>query len=206
MSEIREALQAVDRHTRYLSQRALEAIITQTRVPVIHLCTSLYRASVIRQALNDDAFMFRNKEFGCEDIQVAFVMARQGNIAYLPDVTLNYSQGQETISFSPNYHKQFTFARRVGDLSHYIATKHGIASEHTERYFNARAFELGMYAFRAYDQQLLQEAEAHTSKWVRKPSASLQWLFFVMRHPGLWRLGLQARRVFVNAKQLLRRK
>ena len=29
MSEIREALQAVNRHTRYLSQRALEAIITQ---------------------------------------------------------------------------------------------------------------------------------------------------------------------------------
>ena len=29
MSEIREALQAVDRHTRYLSQRALEFIITQ---------------------------------------------------------------------------------------------------------------------------------------------------------------------------------
>lgn len=29
MSEIREALQAVDRHTRYLSQRALESIITQ---------------------------------------------------------------------------------------------------------------------------------------------------------------------------------
>ena len=187
-------------------KQMLEAIITQTRVPIIHLCTSLYRASVIRQALNDDAFMFRNKEFGCEDIQVAFVMARQGNIAYLPDVTLNYSQGQETISFSPNYHKQFTFARRVGDLSHYIATRHGITSEHTERYFNARAFELGMYAFRAYDQQLFQEAEAHASKWVRKPSASLQWLFFVMRHPGLWRLGLQARRVFVNAKQLLRRK
>ena len=29
MSEIREALQAVGNHTRYLSQRALEAIITQ---------------------------------------------------------------------------------------------------------------------------------------------------------------------------------
>ena len=29
MSEIREALQAVNRHTRYLSQRALESIITQ---------------------------------------------------------------------------------------------------------------------------------------------------------------------------------
>ena len=186
-------------------KQMLEAIITQTRIPVIHLCTSLYRASIIRQALNEDSFMFRNKEFGCEDIQVAFVMAQQGNIAYLADVTLNYSQGLETISFSPNYHKQFTFARRVGDLSYYIATKHGIVSEQTERYFNARAFELGMYAFRAYDLQLFQEARKQTSKWIRKPSASLQWLFFVMQHPWLWRLGLQTRKVFVNVKQLLRR-
>jgi glucosyltransferase len=148
--------------------------------------------------------MFHNKEFGCEDIQVAFTMALQGNIAYIPDVTLNYSQGQETISFSPDYHKQFTFARRVGDLSHYIATKHGIASDNTKLYFNARAFELGMYAFRAYDQQLYQEAKARTEKWVRKPSSSLQWLFFVMRHATLWRLGLLARKVFVSVKQVLR--
>ena len=187
-------------------QAMLEAIITQTRIPVVHLCTSLYRASVIRQALREDPFMFRNKEFGCEDVQVAFVMALQGKIAYLSDVTLNYSQGQETVSFSLNYHKQFTFAKRVGDLSHYIATKYGIESKNIERYFYARAFELGMYAFRAYDPQLCQETIIHTRKWVRKPSMSLRLLFFVMRHPWLWRIGLQARRIFVTTKQLLRQK
>ena len=184
----------------------LEAIITQTRIPVIHLCTSLYRASIIRQALQEDPFMFRNKEFGCEDIQVAFVMALQGKIAYLPDVTLNYNQGQETVSFSLNYHKQFTFARRVGDLSHYIATKYGMESKKIERYFYARAFELGMYAFRANDQQLYQTTIIHTRKWVRKPSMSVRLLFFVMRTPWLWRIGLQARKLFVIVKQVLRQK
>jgi len=184
----------------------LEAIITQTRIPVVHLCTSLYRASVIRQALQEDPFMFRNKEFGCEDIQVAFAMALQGKIAYVPDVTLNYNQGQETISYSLNYHKQFTFARRVGDLSHYIATKHGIESQNTERYFHARAFELGMYAFRAHDQQLYLETIVHTRKWIRKPSISLRLLFFIMRRPWLWRIGLQVRKVIVTAKQVLRQK
>lgn len=185
-------------------QQMLEAIITQTRIPVIHLCTSLYRASVIRQALHDDSFLFRNKEFGCEDLQVAFIMALQGEIAYVPDVTLNYSQGHESISFSPNYHKQFTFARRVGDLSYYLATKYGIESNNTEHYFNVRAFELGMYAFRAYDEQLYEEAKEYIKKWVNKPSASLKLLFFVMRHPYLWRLGLQVRKVFVTVKQVLR--
>lgn len=184
----------------------LEAIITQTRIPVIHLCTSLYRASVIRQALHEDPFMFRNIEFGCEDIQVAFVMALKGEIAYLPDVTLNYNQGQETISFSHNYHKQFTFARRVGDLSHYIATKYGIESKNTERYFQIRAFELGMYAFRAHDQQLYHETIVHTRKWVQKLSISLWLLFFIMRYQWLWRIGLQARKVFVIVKQVLRPK
>ena len=37
MSEIREALQAVNRHTRYLSQRALETIITQQQEPWVRL-------------------------------------------------------------------------------------------------------------------------------------------------------------------------
>ena len=88
--------------------------------------------------------------------------------------------------------------------SYYIATKHGIASEHTERYFNARAFELGMYAFRTYDQRLFQEAEGQANKWIRKPSASLQRLFFIMRHKWLWRIALLARKGIVSAKQALR--
>lgn len=182
----------------------LEAIVTQTRVPVIHLCTSLYRTSVIRQALEEDPFLFRNKEFGCEDIQVAFTMALHGDIAYIPDVTLNYSQGHESISYSPDYQRQFTFARRVGDLSYYIATKHGMKSEKTTQYFQARTFELGMYAFRAFDQQLFQETKAHAKQWLQQPSASLQLLFAVMRHPWLWKIGLLARKVFVSAKQVLR--
>ena len=41
----------------------LPAIITQTNRPVVHLCTSLYRAETILKAYHDDTFMFRNKEF-----------------------------------------------------------------------------------------------------------------------------------------------
>lgn len=187
-------------------QQMLIAIITQTKVPVIHLCTSLYRASVIREALSNDPFLFRNKEFGCEDIQVAFTMALHGNIAFVPDVTLNYSQGHESVSSSLDYHKQFTFASRIGDLSYYIATKHCLKNKKTERYFNARAFEIGMYAFRACDRQLYLQAKEQTKKWVQSPSKSLQLLFFVMRHRWLWKIGLMARKAFVNVKQLLHRK
>ena len=53
MSEIREALQAVNRHTRYLSQRALEAIITQQqeaaeRFSSIHTVTT-HRKNIFRK-------------------------------------------------------------------------------------------------------------------------------------------------------------
>jgi len=187
-------------------KQMLEAIITQTRIPVIHLCTSLYRASIIRKALKDDPFLFRNKEFGCEDIQVAFMMALQGNIAYVPDVTLNYSKGHESISFSPNYNKQFSFAKCVGNLSYYLATKHNYKSNKMERYFNARSYELGMYAFRAYNPKLYQEAKKLASKWTHSPSTSLQLLFFVMHHPWFWRIGLHARKIFVTVKQVFHKK
>lgn len=66
----------------------LEAIVTQLARPVIHSCTSLYCADVMLRAYREDTYLFRNKDFGCEDLQVAFVMASKGKIAYLPDVCL----------------------------------------------------------------------------------------------------------------------
>ena len=48
MSEIREALQAVDRHTRYLSQRALEAIITQKQEEEEHSILTSTEKEIIK--------------------------------------------------------------------------------------------------------------------------------------------------------------
>lgn len=56
--------------------------------------------------------MFRNKDFGCEDLQICFIMAYMGKIAYIPKITLYYSYGRETVSFSNNDKKQFIFVKK----------------------------------------------------------------------------------------------
>lgn len=182
----------------------LEAIITQTRTPVVHLCTAVYRTAIVIKALKEDPSLLRNDDFGCEDVPITFLMAHQGDIAYLPDVTLHYSQGHDSISCSANDTKQFRFAKRVTYLSYCLAERYQIRSAKTQHYFQLRLFELGMHAFRAHDKSLLQETLRCKEQWHITDSMKTDMLFAVMRHDWLWKLGLLARKVFVSAKQLLR--
>jgi len=132
----------------------LEDIIIQTDLPVIQLCTSLYRRDIVLEEMQKDEYMFRNKEFGCEDLQISFVMALHGDIAFLQDRTLNYTVGHESISYSQDYSKQFRFTKRVTDLSYYLTQKYQIHSSRTDNYFRQRIFALYMHAFRAHSNPL----------------------------------------------------
>ena len=182
----------------------IEAIITQRKVPVIQLCTSLYRSSIILKALSEEEKSFRDKSFGCEDLQVAALMAAHGDIAYITDVTLNYSERRETVSYSLDHHKQFCFVKRITYQSFLIAQHYHINSPATDRFFSQRVFELGMFAFRAHDRQMLAETFQCEKDWRATRATKTRWLFTVMRHEVLWRTGLIVRQVFVKIKQLHR--
>ncbi len=182
----------------------IEAIITQRRVPVIQLCTSLYRAAIIRQALTEDEALYRHQDYGCEDLQVAALMASRGGIAYIPDVTINYCQGGETVSCSVDHRKQFRFVKQITYQGYLLAQHYHINSPVTDRYFSQRVFELGMFAFRAHDRQMLAEAIQCEKDWQATRATKTRRLFTVMRHELLWRIGLIARQVFVKIKQLHR--
>lgn len=185
-------------------KQLLEAIIIQTRIPVIHLCTSMYRTDVVRKALEEDEQMFRNEDFGCEDMQVTFVMAYQGTIAYIPDCTLNYSQGEETISSSNDDEKQFQFVRRVSAQSYYLSQKYHIHSAAVDAYFQQRIFALGMHAFRSHNALLSQETRICEKLWNVQRTPKTKFLFFIMNHQGLWNLALAFRNVIVSLKKLFR--
>ena len=182
----------------------LEAIITQTQVPVIHLCTSLYRREVVVSALLEDEQMFRNPEFGCEDLQVSCVMALAGDIAYLPEPTLNYSLGQESVSFSEDHHKQFRFVRGATALSYYLAEKYRIHSPRVVAFFQQRLFALAMHALRAKDSKLYLEAQQCQQQWKVPETVKTRIAFAVMRHQWLWQAALVARKAFVSAKRVFR--
>lgn len=178
----------------------LKDIITQTGMSVFHLCTSLYRADIFRKCYDADAYIFRNKDFGCEDIQIAFSMALHGDIAFLQDVTLCYSIGHPSASSLPSESSQFHFVRQVTSLSYYLAKLHHID---IEEFLRKRIFSLGMHAFRAHNSELRNETKEYMNKWNVKADVCIHALFLIMRYQYVWKMALKIRCVAIKMKRWL---
>lgn len=186
-------------------EKMLEAIITQTKRPIIHLCTAMYRADIMRKAYNDDPKMFRNKDFGCEDLQICFVMAYMGKIAYIPKITLYYSYGRETVSFSNNDKKQFIFVKKTTNLSSYICKTYNINSQTTYKYFQNRLFGLTMHAFRCKDKHLHRMVQDCSNDWQVQIPTKAKIANVIMSNMLTWNLFLYIRKIFVGIKHILRK-
>ena len=178
----------------------LEDIITQTGRPVIHLCTALYRKDVLMKAYRSDTFLFRNNEFGCEDLQVCCALAAAGNVAFLSDCTLCYSLGQDTISYSPDDRKQFVFKRRTGDLSFYLCRKYGISSRKTRAFFARRLTALLMHAFRIKDKTLRREAVGCRRRWEAGLTCYSATVLAATSNTAFWSAALGLRKYLLKLK------
>lgn len=175
-------------------KKMLEAILTQTQMPVIHLCTALYRADTILREYHADTPLFRNQGAGCEDLQIVFFMAYNGNIAYLPDVTLYYSQGSETISAPKDERKLFDFYKKATNQSYELSEKYNIHSKQTEHFFQERIYALLMHAFRAHAPELRDEALTYQRKWKVKSTWKIRLVQTLTQYKGSWRLALHLRK------------
>ncbi len=183
-----------------------EAILTQTQSPVIHLCTALYRAHVIKRIYAEHTEWFRGRELGCEDLQIAFTLAMNGKIGYLPEPTLNYSVGNASVS-NPNFgtdgeRKQFVFTRRTGNLSFSLYQAYHLPhAPRISQFFEVKTFALFMHAFRCHDRQLFHEAQICKNKWMVADNGRIRLLTWIMNTPWIWTAGLAARKVFVRLKR-----
>lgn len=181
---------------------ALEAIITQTNMNVFHLCTSLYRTDVFLKAYHEHHDLFRNDKLVTEDIQLMFMMAYYGDIAYLPDVTMNYSVGNLSASTLPDDEKQFRFVYQIMWLCHQLTLQFHLNSQHIEQYFSRRLFALCMHAFRSHNEKLLLTAKACEKEWHIQRTMAVNIAYLIMRYKWLWRTTLLLRRFFVALKRI----
>ena len=179
----------------------LEAILTQTSMPVIQLCTSLYRADVVRNAMLEYNALFRGKDIVCEDLQISFFEALNGNIAYIPNVTLYYSQGGETISSPKNTRKLFDFFSKATNQSFAIANTFGINSDTTRNFFSERTYALLMHAFRAKDQQMRNQAIECQKQWNTKNNLAILMVKAITAFQPLWTCALAIRKCVVTLKK-----
>ncbi len=179
--------------------KLLKDIITQRNMSVFHLCTSLYKAEVFRKAYEEDAGLFRQTNYVSEDMQIAFVMAQHGDIAYLQDITLNYSCGG--VSNATDDIKLFDFVYKTTQQIRYMANK---AHLDIQTFLAERIFVLGMHAFRSHQAPLFHQTLNYEREWLTDRDWKIKLLFTVMQHEWLWRLGLMIRHSFVATKRLFR--
>ena len=178
----------------------LEAILTQTTLPVVHLCTALYRKEAFQKAYEEDTYLFRNKEFGCEDLSLTFMLARQGQIAYLPDVTLSYSVNHESVSSHKDEARQFRFVCQTTQLVHYLSYRYGPDNKHVERHLQERLFAMAMHAFRAYSPQLRSELLCLQQKLGIAADKKTLFVLAVTSGKATWRTALFLRRLLIGLK------
>lgn len=178
----------------------LEAIVTQTKAPVIHTCTSLYRAETIRECYIEDPELFRNKDYGCEDLQLTFMLAMKGKVVYIPDVTLNYSVGHNSITFQPNERRQFLFVRQTTSLSYHLARIYNIDTPRTKEFFSGKVFALYMHAFRSKDKTLRDEAYKYRKTWNVVENKKIKVARLIMSNNLIWNSALLSRKLFCTLK------
>lgn len=175
------------------------AILMPGQRPAIHLCTSLYRNDWVRQAMQDYPQFFDPDAYRCEDIQIAFFLARMGDVAYIDRPTLAYSCGGNTISNPDNEEKQFHFWANVTRLSFDLANTFHVSDERLKSFFQARIHKLLMHAFRSGKKSLRKEA----LRMQLEMRVSNNWkirLAKILTIPGIWQAMLSLRNFVKNTK------
>lgn len=176
-----------------------KAILTPGARPAIHLCTALYRNDWVRQAMHQYPQFFDPERYLCEDVQIAFFLARMGKVAYIDRPTLAYSCGATSISNPSSEEKHFHFWANTTRLSYDLAQTFGLRDPHLDRFLQARLHKLLMHAFRSGKHSLRSEAvrlqkEMHIADNGKTLFAKLITL------PIVWPAMLCIRKLYVNLK------
>jgi len=172
----------------------MEAVLMPGQRPAIQLCTSLYRNEWVRQAMQDYPQFFDPDAYLCEDVQIAFFLARMGDVAYIDRPTLAYSWGGDTISNPYSEEKQFHFWANVTRLSFDLAQAFNISSKRLDNFFQSRIHKLLMHAFRSGKSQL--RLEALKMQKEMKVCNNRQILFSkIIMLPGIWTVMLTLRNI-----------
>lgn len=135
-------------------------IVQHKAAPIIHLCTSLYRKKLLLSYYDSDIQLFRNKEYGCEDLQISACMAHAGAIAYIPDITLCYSIGKPSIMSVENPLKTYRFYKGTITLINQLCRKFDIDPGLLHSCYAERINHLYAHAFTLQDRDLIAETKA----------------------------------------------
>lgn len=99
--------------------------LLSNKMPV-HLCTSMYRKSVVEDFLNNRVDVIRRKDFMCEDLPIVMALASVGHFYYIDDVTLNYSVSHSSASHETNVGRKVAYLMATIIMKICLADVYGV--------------------------------------------------------------------------------
>ncbi|MDE7396317.1 MAG: glycosyltransferase [Muribaculum sp.] len=137
----------------------LPAIVGHFNHLTIHLCTALYRFDRFMEAYIEDPELFRYPRYTCEDLQLSAVLAASGRVAFMPESTLCYSVGGDSVSHSKDPRREFEYFWGVMKLTRRLQQKFNIEDQHVQPYYDRIIDHMSAIALRLNDRVLLADID-----------------------------------------------
>lgn len=190
---------AKNTQTKIDGRSLLTAILMPDSRPAIHLCTSLFRNEWVQKAMQQYPQFFDPQAYQCEDVQIAFLLAHMGNVAWIDKPTLAYSCGKHTISNPDSEEKQFLFWANATKLSYDLAQSFNLKDTQLDIFFQARIHKLLMHAFRSGKPSL--RTKAIKMQQEMKIDNNRQIRFSkILLFPGIWQVIRSFRSIIKSMK------
>ncbi len=129
-------------------------IVAHKVKPLIHLCTAMYRRDIVIKAINTYPDLFKSQWLTCEDIQITTVLAASGNIAYLPEITLNYTVTPNTASNQQLPQTAFSFYYGIILLTKLLQKTYSIPSNDLDSFYRSSIQHLAKLMFNTREPKL----------------------------------------------------
>lgn len=126
-------------------------LLNHEAVPIIHLCTALYRRDTILECYREDPSLFRDSAYTCEDLQIEVALASKGKIAWIPDTTLCYSIGHSSISSPDGFGRRFRYFHGTLLLTRRLQMAFSVPDAHLMDYYTRMITFLLSQAVRSKD-------------------------------------------------------
>ena len=132
-------------------------------------------------------------------MQIAYILAKSGEVCYIPEPTLCYSVGHTSISNPDSELKLYSFYSAATEMSFQILQRENIRDAGTDAYFQQRIFALTMHLFRAGCPERLPELREDATRWL----AASQSLSLKNRLAMLILSNAPLRRIFTLLRRLM---
>lgn len=150
--------------------------------PLVHLCTAMYRRDIAIRAIECYPELFKSHWLTCEDLQITAALASEGNFCYLPQITLNYTVTDNSISKPTSPDKAFSYHSGVWRLVGLLQKIHNIPQKELDSFYRQQASFLTKLMFNTNDsstrkqtKELLGNRFRHTDVNVLLSSNQLLW-------------------------------